>query len=66
MDSEARFPLDHAEHEILLADVLKKLSEKTDAKELLGVPTTTTFYNSVISHAYYAIFYAVNALLVFN
>ncbi|MBU2639030.1 MAG: HEPN domain-containing protein [Nanoarchaeota archaeon] len=43
---------------------MKRLSENEEAKKEFDIPPGITFYSSVISHAYYAIFYAVKALLL--
>lgn len=64
MDSEANILLERTEHEILIAERLKRLSEYPEAKKMLDVPAMTTFYSAVISHAYYAIFYSAKAYLV--
>lgn len=56
--------LDRAENELLIAEKLKLLSEDKNAKDFLRIPEKTTFYSSVISHSYYAIFYAAKAILL--
>ena len=58
MDSEVRLLLDRADNELLAAMSLKKISEQDALNNNLSIPTPTTFYSSVISHSYYAIFYA--------
>src|SRR3989344_4651072 len=64
MDSRVNLFLQRADNEMLTARSLKKLSE--DEKELIifAIPKGTTFYSSVISHSYYAIFYSAKAYLV--
>jgi len=62
MDSMVEIYLDRANNEILAAEILKTLSEKS--KQEFNMPQNTTFYSSVISHAYYAIFYSAKAILL--
>ncbi len=64
MDSLVEIFLERAGNEIMAAESLKKLSEENDAKEEFSLPQDTTFYSSVISHSYYAIFYAAKAILL--
>jgi len=64
MDSEANLYLLRAEDEFLLSqkDLQASTDEKT--KDFLGIPKDKTFFYSVISHAYYSIFYAAKAYLL--
>lgn len=64
MDSRVSLLMDRAENEILAAQALKKLSEEDAAKTEFNFPASATFYSSVISHAYYAIFYSAKAYLL--
>ena len=64
MDSEVRLLLDRANNELLAAKALNKISEEDTLKRNLAVPAQTTFYSSVISHAYYSIFYSARAALL--
>lgn len=64
MDSEVSMLLDRAENELVIALALDKLSEKEDLASPLDIPRGTTFYSSVISHCYYAIFNSAKAYLV--
>lgn len=64
MDSMIRIYLERAKNEILASKSLKMLSENAEAKKEFDIPPDTTFYSSVISHSYYAIFYAAKALLL--
>jgi len=64
MDSMVEIFLERANNELLAAESLKKLSEETGAKEDFHISSATTFYSSVISHSYYAIFYAAKAILL--
>ena len=64
MDSEVNLYLLRAEDEFLLAqkDLQASIDDKT--KDFLGIPKDKTFYYSVISHAYYSIFYAAKSYLL--
>ena len=55
---------DRADNEIMVAESLKRLSEIEDDKVNFDLPEDISFYSSVISHSYYAIFYAAKALLL--
>lgn len=56
--------LDRSNNEILVAKSLKRLSEQEEDKVSFDLPEDISFYSSVISHSYYAIFYAAKALLL--
>ncbi|MFH0837634.1 MAG: HEPN domain-containing protein [Candidatus Aenigmatarchaeota archaeon] len=56
--------LERANNEISAAESLKKLSENEKAKIDFQLSKSITFYSSVISHSYYAIFYAAKAILL--
>ena len=56
--------LDRANNEIMVAESLKRLSEKEEDKVNFDLPDDISFYSSVISHSYYAIFYATKAFLL--
>lgn len=64
MDSMVSTFLRRAENELLIAEKLKILSEERDAKDFMKIPEGITFYSSVISHSYYAIFYSAKAILL--
>jgi len=64
MDSMVEIFVERANNEILAAESLKRLSEEAKAKEDFYLSSDTTFYSSVISHSYYAIFYAAKAILL--
>jgi uncharacterized protein (UPF0332 family) len=64
MDLMVKIYLERADNEILAAKSLKKLSENEQAKQDFELPSDITFYSSVISHSYYAIFYAAKAILL--
>ena len=64
MDSRVKLYLDRAENEFRLAQVIFNISRNNVKKLDLGALETDTFYSSVISHAYYCIFYSTKALLL--
>ena len=64
MDSMIKIFLERADNDIFAAESLKKLSENHELKNELELPSKITFYSSVISHAYYAIFYSAKAILL--
>jgi len=64
MDSEASLYLLRAEDEFLLAQKDLQISLDNKTKEFLGIPLEKTFFYSVISHAYYSIFYAAKSYLL--
>lgn len=63
MDSESKLYLERAENELLLAKTNFDISIKNQLKGILGIPKEKTFFNDVISQAYYAIFYSAKAYL---
>ena len=56
--------LDRSNNEIMIAESLKRLTEQEGDKENFDLPEGISFYSAVISHSYYAIFYAAKALLL--
>lgn len=64
MDSLVSIYFNRAENELMAAGSLSLLSESNQAKTDFALPSDVTFYSSVISHSYYAIFYATKALLL--
>jgi uncharacterized protein (UPF0332 family) len=64
MDLMVNTFLRRAENELMIAEKLMQLSEDKPAKEFMRVPEAVTFYSSVISHSYYAIFYSSKAILL--
>lgn len=64
MDSEVNLYLLRAEDEFLLSQKDLQISTEDKTKNFLGIPKDKTFYYSVISHAYYSIFYAAKAYLL--
>jgi uncharacterized protein (UPF0332 family) len=63
MDTEAKLYMGRAENELILAKTSFDISTKRELKETLGIPKEKTFFNNVISQAYYSIFYAAKAYL---
>ena len=59
-----RLNLRRAENELKNAEMIFKVSVNDIFKNELGLLKEDTFYSSVISHAYYAIFFATKALLL--
>jgi uncharacterized protein (UPF0332 family) len=66
MDSETKIYIERADNELLLANINFNISTSKKLKEELGVPYEKTFFNDVISLAYYGIFYAAKAYLASN
>ena len=64
MDSLVEIYLERANNEVMAAESLKRLSEQNEDKKNFDLPLNTSFYSSVISHSYYAIFYSTKALLL--
>jgi len=64
MDSEVKLYMQRAEDEFLLSQKDMSISTDDDAKNALGIPKGKTFFHSVISHAYYCIFYSAKAYLL--
>ena len=64
MGSLIEIYVDRANNEIMAAKALKRLSEIEEDKLNFELPEDVSFYSSVISHSYYAIFYATKALLL--
>ena len=64
MDSMVEIFMERANNEVLSAQSLKKLTEEPKLKEDLELPADITFYSAIISHSYYAIFYAAKAILL--
>jgi len=63
MDSKIELFMQRAQDELLLAQTDMRISQEEDIKKILGILITKTFYHSVISHAYYAIFNGAKAYL---
>lgn len=64
MDSKVKLYLQRAENELLLSKTSFEISTNPKYKEFLNIPGDKTFFNDVISQAYYAIFYSAKAYLL--
>lgn len=64
MDIMVNILLKRADNELMTAEKLKILSDDKVSKDFMKIPEGITFYSSVISHSYYAIFYAAKAILL--
>jgi len=64
MDSEPKLYFLRAENEFLMANIDLRVSTDAKVKEILGIQKEKTFFSSVITHAYYSIFYSAKAYLI--
>ena len=64
MDSTAKIYLQRALNEISAAKLLFAVSNDQKKKQEFQIEEETTFFSSVISHSYYAIFYGAKAMLL--
>ena len=65
MDSIIKIYLERSENEIVQAEILYKVtSDQKLQKEVFHLDKDETFYSGVISHCYYAVFYAAKAILL--
>lgn len=64
MDSRVDLYLKRADDELLLAKINFDISTKDNLKDILNIEKTKTFFNDVISQAYYSIFYSAKAYLL--
>lgn len=64
MDSMVEMFMKRARSEIDSASILFEASNKKEVRDDLNVGEDATFYSGVISHAYYAIFYCAEAMLL--
>ncbi len=64
MDSMVKIYLQRSLNELAAAKALLTLSSDPAKKQEFEIEVEMTFYSSVISHAYYAIFYAAKAILL--
>ena len=64
MDSQIKLLLERADTELVLAQKIMLLTEDIQLRKELCIEPQKTFYSSVISHGYYAIFYAAKAILL--
>lgn len=64
MDLKVKLYLERSENELVFAEASFRLSIDDNVKEIMKVPKDKTFFNNVISQAYYAIFYSAKAYLL--
>jgi len=64
VDSKVELYLKRADDELLLAKINFDISTKKQLKELFKIPFDKTFFNDVISEAYYSIFYSAKSYLL--
>ncbi len=65
MSDEAELYLQRAENELVAAQMLFEISSNEILqKEQFKLEKNFTFYNTVISHSYYCIFYSAKAILI--
>ena len=65
MDSDTKLYLERAENELKLAEIIMQLSINQDIQtKILEINKTDTYFSTVISHAYYSIFYTAKAYLI--
>ncbi len=64
MVSKVELYIRRADDELLLARTNFDISTKVEVKEFLKIPQNKTFFNDVISEAYYSIFYSAKAYLL--
>ena len=64
MASMIKTYFERAQNEFLVAESLMRLSRESQSKNFFGIDEDKTFYSSVISHAYYCIFYSTKAMLL--
>lgn len=64
MDSLVSIYLQRSRNEVNAAKLLFAVSNSVDKKIEFQLEEDTTFYSAVISHSYYAIFYAAKAILL--
>ena len=63
MDSTVKIYLQRCVNEVSAAKLLFAVSNDVSKKQEFQIEEEMTFYSSVISHSYYAIFYAAKAIL---
>ncbi len=65
MDSDTKLYLERAQNELKLAEITMQLSINKDIQnKILGVDKPDTYFSSVITHAYYSIFYIAKGYLI--
>ena len=65
MDSDTKLYLERAGNELKLAEIIMQLSINKDIQmKIPEINEADTYFSSVISHAYYSIFYTAKAYLI--
>lgn len=65
MDSDTKLYLERAENELRLAEIIMRISIDQDLQlKTFEAGKTDTYFSSVISHAYYSIFYTAKAYMI--
>jgi uncharacterized protein (UPF0332 family) len=64
MDPLIKLYFERAENEIVLSEMIFKVSSDEKQKEFLKIGKDFTFYSAVINHSYYSIFYCAKAYLL--
>ena len=65
MDSDTKLYLERAGNELKLADIIMQISINKELQtKIPTIDKPDTYFSSVISHAYYSIFYTAKAYLI--
>ena len=65
MDSDTKLYLERAQNELKLAEIVMQISINKDIQtKIPEINEADTYFSSVISHAYYSIFYTAKAYLI--
>lgn len=65
MDSDTKLYLERAQNELKLAEIIMQISINKDLQsQIPTIDKPDTYFSSVISHAYYSIFYTAKAYLI--
>src|SRR4030042_1314874 len=65
MDSDTKLYLERAQNELKLAEIVMQISINKDIQiKIPEIDKPDTYFSSVITHAYYSIFYTTKAYLV--
>ena len=65
MDSDTKLHLERAGNELKLAEIIMQMSINKDLQtKIPTIDKPDTYFSSVISHAYYSIFYTAKAYLI--
>ena len=65
MDSDTKLYLERAQNELKLAEIVMQISINKDIQtKIPEIDKPDTYFSSVITHAYYSIFYTAKAYLI--